>query len=120
MGCRPAGDRSMIASRRWPRPTGPSMNWPSPSGPRCATASVMRRRMTGETGSPSKCRIPVMPHMAVDTLLGGQACRPAAGGELRLVRSAPLDHPLQPFGEVDLRLEADLGPGAFRIADAVA
>src|SRR5947208_9582899 len=52
----------MIARRRWPKPTLPSANKPSPSGPRCATASVMRRRTTGDTAVPSPFTIPAMPH----------------------------------------------------------
>ncbi len=38
----------MIDRRRCPSPTPPSIQCPSPSGPRCATASVIRLRTTGD------------------------------------------------------------------------
>src|SRR4051812_44895897 len=55
----------MIASRRWPKPIGPSEKKPSPSGPRWAIASVIARRTTGETGSSRRLRMPVTPHMGL-------------------------------------------------------
>src|SRR5579862_2462801 len=55
----------MMASRRWPSPTAPSIQCPSPSGPRWAMASVMRCSSGGAIGSPSRLTTPAMPHTAV-------------------------------------------------------
>src|SRR5215469_11326469 len=74
----------MMASRRWPMPTGPSIQCPSPSGPRCAITSVMRFSTGGATGAPSILSNPAIPHMAP-----GTSADPAqAGGHVLVVVGA--------------------------------
>src|SRR3954468_19493536 len=56
--------RSMIASRRAARPTGPSAKTPSLSGPRCTSASAIARTARSSTAPPSRATMPQMPHIA--------------------------------------------------------
>jgi hypothetical protein len=66
IGCRPAGERSMMASLRWPNPVGPSTSVPSPSGPRWAIRSHIRWMTAADTGAPDrKFSRPAIPHIGV-------------------------------------------------------
>src|SRR5207248_3079993 len=63
---------SMIDSRRWPRPTGPSIQSPSPSGPRWRSTSRMRLRRASSTVSRGfRPTMPTIPHMARSRWLRG-------------------------------------------------
>src|SRR5256885_15587490 len=63
IGSCPAGERSIIARRRWTSPIGPSDHIPSPSGPLCATAAPIASNVAVATGSPSKRKTPAIPHI---------------------------------------------------------
>src|SRR4051812_46443573 len=65
IGWWPAGDRSMIASRRLPRPTTPSTQTPSSSGPRCAITRVMAATTFSATGAPLRLTAPAIPHIGL-------------------------------------------------------
>ena len=56
--------RSMIARRRWPRPTPSPAQNPSPSGPRCAWTVVMAVNSCRSTAWPATSTIPAIPHMS--------------------------------------------------------
>src|SRR5215211_3431233 len=64
-GCRPAAERSMMASRRLARATGPSIRNPSASGPRWAIRPAMTRAdsASGPPSAGSGRNVPAMPHM---------------------------------------------------------
>src|SRR2546426_126034 len=63
MGCFPPA-RSMMLSRRCPRPTPPSKKKPSSFGPRWERVRVIRTSTERSTGSPEfKFAIPQIPHM---------------------------------------------------------
>src|SRR5579883_2030702 len=64
MGWCPAGVRSMIASRRLPRPTPSSNQMPSSSGPRWAMRAFIRPISSAVTGLPLSDRMPAMPHIS--------------------------------------------------------
>src|SRR5512143_2126784 len=67
IGWRERGDRSMIASRRWPRRTGPSVCWPSASGPRRASLASIRAIAAASGAVLSKRNSPAMPHMSLSS-----------------------------------------------------
>src|SRR2546427_4154466 len=65
--CPPA--TSTIASRRCPRPTGPSIHSPAPSGPRWRRTSRMRLRRNSSTRSRgSSLTMPTIAHMCLPAL----------------------------------------------------
>src|SRR3954447_8253114 len=59
---------SITASRRLASPTGPSMCVPWSSGPRWAIASPIRRSTPSWTTSPSRRRMPAIPHIGSGAL----------------------------------------------------
>src|SRR5262249_10692392 len=61
IGCRPASERSMMASRRWPRAQVPSDHSPEASGPRWRMASSAGP--TGPPAPPSYLTSPKIPHI---------------------------------------------------------
>src|SRR4051812_11036020 len=65
IGWWPAGDRSMIASRRLPSPTPSSTQTPSSSGPRCAITRVIAATTSSATGAPFRLTAPAIPHMGL-------------------------------------------------------
>src|SRR5512143_2567796 len=67
IGWRERADRSMIASRRWPRRTGPSVCWPSASGPRRASLASIRAIAAASGAVLSKRNSPAMPHMPLSS-----------------------------------------------------
>src|SRR3954447_11833318 len=71
--------RSMIASRRAARATGPSTNVPSLSGPRWSSFALMRASRSGSAG-PRVETIPQIPHIAPSLVPGpAQAAHCLAG-----------------------------------------
>src|SRR5438445_12963094 len=75
MGWDPVSVRSMMASRRWASPTGPSIHAPWPSGPRCAISWFIRSRVAAWTGSPFSWTTPQMPHISALGRHDGESAR---------------------------------------------
>src|SRR5438309_7525623 len=93
MGWRPVSVRSMMASRRWASPTGPSIHAPWPSGPRCAISWFIRSRVAAWTGSPFSWTTPQMPHISALGRHDGESARllvESRDARMRLL--APLPH----------------------------
>src|SRR3954465_4873672 len=96
MGWAPLSLRSMIASRRGPRPTPGAVQTPLPSGPRCASASAIAVTRAGSTGlGTSGWKMPAMPHMGL--------------GEPRATVGEPVDRAERAEEIVDRRARADPG-----------
>src|SRR5438445_4509551 len=93
MGWDPVSVRSMMASRRWASPTGPSIHAPCPSGPRCAISLFIRSRVAAWTGSPFSWTTPQMPHISALGRHDGESARllvESRDAQMRLL--APLPH----------------------------
>src|SRR5438477_8591411 len=68
IGCAPAGDRSMIESRRCPKasPASLSVHAAHPSGPRCATAFAIEIAVAASSSGERRPRLshtPATPHI---------------------------------------------------------
>src|SRR3989442_9496886 len=101
---------SMIASRRWPSPTGPSSSRPSPSGRRWRSTSRIRLRRASSTVSlGSRLTIPAMPHMG--------SARALANAGRRHGPPRPMSHARQVLGdeEGEVHLGASQHPAALRV-----
>src|SRR5688572_6777573 len=106
----------MIARRRLPSPTGPSIHTPSASGPRCASESVILAMVGAETGLPSIWTTPVMPHIAGSFLghpHGKAALLFVESGNREVSLGAPLAHlvcrlPVCVAGTIPIEIEVDV------------
>src|SRR5262245_53510787 len=65
MGWWPAGEQSMMLSRRWASPMPGADQIPQSSGPRVSMTSRIRSSTAGSGRSPERSRIPAIPHMKV-------------------------------------------------------
>src|SRR5439155_5352362 len=88
IGCAPRSERSMMLSRRWPRPVPLCAHRPAPSGPRGAIDSDIRASAAASAGRPSCRSSPAMPHTAYHHATRPDRPSVGAGSDRRAICSA--------------------------------